>query len=104
MTPVEWAAILALVGGAVDLAIKVARALTAAGCTVEGCPHDLKPKPADIPAEDEAMFRARSEADARVRGLDRASIRARAGWPDGAADLAEYSAGIDDADTDEGSS
>ena len=40
MTPVEWTAIVALVGGAVELARVVAAALIGAGCPVEGCPPD----------------------------------------------------------------
>jgi len=76
MTPVEWSAVLALVGGAVDLAIRVVDALRAENCPVTGCPADVLARlaPADIPAEGQAMFAARGRAEARVRGLDRASI------------------------------
>lgn len=99
MTPVEWTAILALAGGVVDLAIKIARVFMEEGCDVEGCPHDVAVRlnTTAIPAEDDAMFAGRTQAAARVRGLDKATIArqirgvARAGV-----------GGIDDGDTDPG--
>jgi len=89
MTAVPWSTILDAAdaaaevlpqpfGVAADIAVAIGRALVARGCQVQGCPHDLRAhlKAADIPAEDEAMFRARAASEARVRGLDRASIEA----------------------------
>jgi hypothetical protein len=115
VTPVEWTAILALVGGAVDLAIRIARVIQDAGCPVEGCPPDVRARlaAADIPAEGDAMRRAASKAARRAAGLDRETIDARLRGPidlvqreavDGARDAADYAAEIDDGDTDPGDS
>jgi hypothetical protein len=101
----------------VDIALSIASGLIRRGCTVEGCPADVRETliTESIPAEDVAMFKARSEAEKRVRGLDRASIRSRLDAPtldeefprrpDGAKDLAEYERDMGDEDpTDPGGS
>jgi hypothetical protein len=76
---IPWAEIVTLARGVVTLAIEIARVIEASGCTVEGCPHDVRShlNTAPIPAEDERMLDARGKAFARVRGLDRAGIEAR---------------------------
>jgi hypothetical protein len=77
VTPVEWSAILALVGGAVDLAIRVAQAIQAGGGCVNGCPIDLATlAPADIPTGERGLD-AMARAEARGRGLDDEGIAAR---------------------------
>lgn len=82
MSPiVQYAQILALVGGVVDLALRVVAAIRDGGGCVDGCPDHVE---ADIlararepiPAEDERMGRAANEARRRVAGLDRARLDA----------------------------
>jgi len=60
MNPIDFAAILSLVGNAMDLALLVARVLQRAGCAVTGCP-------ADMPAEGPTMRAAREQAQERAR-------------------------------------
>lgn len=80
MTPVEWSAILALVGGAVDIALRIAEAIRGCGGAVAGCPAEVEAvlQPADIPTG-EAGLDARSRAIARSRGLDRRGLADRGG-------------------------
>jgi hypothetical protein len=132
-TTVPWSQILAAAdaaarfiphpaGGVVSIALAIARALVDDGCTVDGCPADIKARlqPADIPAEDVAFFKARGEAEARVRGLDKSSISAALARPirgpmdlvnreaeglppvSSVTDLRDYAAEIEADDTDEG--
>ena len=42
MTPVGWSAILALVGGAVDIAIRIVEAIRGCGGDVTGCPAEVE--------------------------------------------------------------
>lgn len=128
-TTVPWSAILAAAEKAAPLlpppanvvatvALGIARAVLDAGCVVKDCPADVKARlqPADIPAADVDFFKARGEAEARVRGLDPQAIRARFdGTPAGpiarihaeafhpgmARDVADYDE-VDDGDTDDG--
>lgn len=76
MTVIQFAQILALVGGAIDLAARVVIALREAGCSVEGCPVEVERlMPADIPLEGDAMRAARNRAIRHASGLERDSDR-----------------------------
>ncbi len=79
-------------------ALALARGFVDAGCEVDGCPYDLRAhlRPADIPAEDDAMFREAAAADARVRGLDRPSITAQRNADEEAAQRAKDRADYDE--------
>lgn len=83
MTPVDWTAILALVGGAVDIAIRVAQAIRGCGGQVNGCPVEIEETlgAADIPTG-EATLDARARAVARSLGLDARGIAERRGEDD----------------------
>jgi hypothetical protein len=78
---VPWATIVdtaaRLAPHVIGLAEAIARHLTASGCQIEGCPHDVRAHLIQTPitAEDESVFAARAEAAARVRGLDQTSVR-----------------------------
>jgi hypothetical protein len=54
-----------------DLALVIARGFIRTGCTIDGCPPEVSDAliTAPIPAEDVAFFKARGEAEARIRGL-----------------------------------
>lgn len=83
MSPVHWSAIVDAARAAArllpppfnlaaDIALEIARGYVARGCTIEGCPADVRAelRPADIPDARGPMERARTRAARRAAGFD----------------------------------
>jgi hypothetical protein len=79
-----------------EVAMQLARGYIDAGCTIDGCPEDIKRRlqPADIPAAGDAMRKAQAKAYAKGAGVDRASVDEAFARP--------LRTAVDDGDTDDG--
>lgn len=65
----KFADILALVGNSVELAKVVVKALIGEGCSIEGCPSDVRDAVLpQLSSGSTAMRNARAEARARIFG------------------------------------